>query len=60
MSGSGGAANAVYYLLISTNLATPPAGWTRVLTNQFDVAGNFTVTNPPATNSQTFYRLQLQ
>jgi len=59
MSGSGGVSNAVYYLLASTNLTQPLAGWTRVLTNQFDAAGNFSVTNPPATNSQLFYRLQL-
>jgi hypothetical protein len=61
MSGSGGAANAGYYLLSATNLALSPTGWTRVLTNQFDGSGNFAFTNAPATNAaQCFYRLQLQ
>jgi len=61
MSGSGGTANAVYYLLSATNLALTQASWTRVLTNQFDGGGNFAFTNAPATNAaQSFYRLQLQ
>jgi autotransporter-associated beta strand protein len=59
-SGSGGTTNAVFYLLTSTNLATPLAGWTRVLTNQFDVNGNFNFTNPLNAHSpQGFYRLQM-
>jgi len=59
-SGSNGVPLGNYYLLGTTNLATPLANWIRLLTNQFDGAGNFTVTNPPATNGQLFYRLQLQ
>ena len=59
-SGTNGTAGAYYYLLTSTNLAAPAANWTRLLTNQFDSSGNFSVTNPPATNRQSFYRLQLQ
>jgi hypothetical protein len=60
MSGSGGNPGATYYLLTSTNAARPLTNWTRLLTNQFDAGGNFSVTNPPATNRQSFYRLQLQ
>jgi len=59
-SGSSGATNAAFYLLGSTNLITPLAGWTRVLTNHFDVNGNFNFTNPLNPNSpQGFYRLQM-
>jgi hypothetical protein len=58
--GTGGVANANYYLLATTNLALPLANWTPVLTNQFDNNGNFNFTNPMDTNApQNFYRLQL-
>jgi autotransporter-associated beta strand protein len=57
--GGAGVANANFYLLGSTNLATPLAGWTRLLTNQFDGDGNFSLTNYAATNPQSFYRLQV-
>jgi fibronectin-binding autotransporter adhesin len=46
MSGSGGVANGSFYLLTTTNLATPLTNWTRVLTNQFDTNGNFNFTIP--------------
>jgi fibronectin-binding autotransporter adhesin len=61
LSGTGGVGNAFYVLLGATNLATPAANWTRLLTNQFDNSGNFNFTNSanPA-NPQTYYRLQLQ
>ena len=59
LGGAGGTPGANYYLLAATNLATPLAGWTRLLTNQFDSGGNFSVTNSLATNSQNFYRLQV-
>jgi autotransporter-associated beta strand protein len=59
-SGSGGTAGATFYILTSTNLAAPAANWTKIFTNQFDTNGNFAMTNPPATNRQSFYRLQLQ
>jgi len=59
LGGSGGTPGANYYLLAATNLATPLAGWTRLLTNQFDSGGNFSVTNSLATNLQSFYRLQV-
>ena len=59
-TGTGGPPGGTFYLVTSTNLAAAAAGWKRVLTNQFDGGGAFTVTNPPATNRQSFYRLQLQ
>ena len=59
-TGSGGTPGATYYVLTATNLATPVAGWMPIFTNQFDSNGNFSVTNGPATNAQSFYRLQLQ
>jgi autotransporter-associated beta strand protein len=59
-SGTGGTPGGTYYVVTSTNLATAVTNWTRVLTNQFDGSGNFSVTNNPATNAQYFYRLQLQ
>ena len=60
MSGSGGITNGSYYLLTATNVATPLANWTRVLTNQFDSNGDFDFTNPVDPNSpRSFYLLQL-
>ena len=59
-AGTGGVANANFYLLGSTNVATPLTNWTRLLTNQFDNSGNFNFTNAVGTNAQTFYLLQLQ
>jgi autotransporter-associated beta strand protein len=58
-SGTGGTPNGTFYVLSSTNLATPLTNWQRSLTNQFDSNGNFFVTNDPATNAQIFYRLQM-
>jgi autotransporter-associated beta strand protein len=58
--GTGGVANANYYLLATTNLAMPLANWTPVLTNQFDSNGDFNFTNGMDTNlPQGFYRLQI-
>lgn len=58
-SGTGGVRNAIYYLLASTNLSTPLSNWTRLLTNQFDLYGNFNLTNVPNPNgSSGFYRLE--
>ena len=59
LTGTGGVANANFYLLGSTNLSTPATNWTRLLTNQFDNSGNFNFTNAVGTNAQTFYLLQL-
>lgn len=59
LSGSGGVANANYYLLGASNLMSPLAAWARLLTNQFDNNGNFNFTNPPNPDwPQGFYRLQ--
>jgi len=60
-SGTGGVGNANYYLLGTTNLAAPLTNWPRLLTNQFDAAGNFNFTNGiNSTSQQSFYLLQLQ
>jgi autotransporter-associated beta strand protein len=60
LNGSGGMATSNFYVLASTNLAAPPSDWTRLLTNQFDLSGNFILTNGLDTNAaQAFYRLQL-
>jgi autotransporter-associated beta strand protein len=59
VSGTGGTGNWTYYVLATTNLASPQ--WTPVLTNQFDSSGNFTFTNVVNPFSpQSFYKLQLQ
>jgi hypothetical protein len=49
-----------YFVLTSTNLALPLNQWKTILTNPFDPAGNFNLTNPlnPAT-TKIFYLLQL-
>ena len=59
MSGSNGPPNATYYVLSSTNIATPLNQWLPVLTNTFDASGNFSATNlvDPAT-PQRFFLLQ--
>jgi len=60
LSGSGGVASANFYLLASTNLATPLTNWTLLSTNQFDTSGNFNFTNSINLNSpQSFYLLQV-
>jgi hypothetical protein len=59
-TGTGGVANANFYLLGTTNLALPMGNWTRLVTNVFDSSGNFNFTNPFAPGAaQTFYRLQV-
>ena len=59
-AGTGGVANGNYYLLASTNIATPVSNWTRRVTNQFDASGHFNFTNPvPPDALQNFYLLQL-
>jgi autotransporter-associated beta strand protein len=59
MNGSNGPPGATYYVLSSTNIATPLNAWTPVLTNAFDANGNFSATNliDPAT-PQRFFLLQ--
>jgi beta-galactosidase len=60
LAGTGGVANANFYLLGTTNLASPLTNWTRLFTNQFDGNGNFNFTNPLGANAQNFYLLQLR
>ncbi len=59
ISGTGGIPDWPYCVLSATNLAAPQ--WTPVVTNRFDAAGNFTITNAiNGTAAQSFYRLQLE
>jgi autotransporter-associated beta strand protein len=58
-SGSGGAPNASYSVLTSTNAALPLTQWTSVVTNQFDASGNFSFTSSAA-QPQQYFILQLQ
>jgi fibronectin-binding autotransporter adhesin len=44
-TGTGGTTNGTFYVLTSTNVATPLASWTPLSTNMFDGSGNFSVTN---------------
>lgn len=61
LSGSGGKAYGVYFVLSTTNLSLPLNEWAPVATNQFDADGNFTFTNPvTATTPQQFFQLQLR
>jgi hypothetical protein len=61
LSGTNGVASGNYYVLSSTNVALPWNQWTPIGTNQFDNAGNFsvTLTNATAGGAQQFYLLQL-
>ena len=45
LAGVGGAPSATYVLFTQTNVATPPAAWTPIRTNQFDSLGTFQYTN---------------
>jgi len=59
-SGTNGFPGDTFYLLSSTNLASP-ASWTLESSNAFDSNGSFSITNsmPPVT-PQKYYRLKLQ
>lgn len=60
LSGTGGIANGPYYVLASTNLATPLADWQVVATNAFDAAGSFQFTNTAAPGPwPTYFLLRL-
>lgn len=60
MTGGSGVGNSPFYLLGATNLATPLANWSVLLTNQFDVNGNFNFTNELNANwPQGYYRLEI-
>jgi beta-galactosidase len=59
-NGAGGVGSANFYLLGTTNLVSPLSNWTRLLTNQFDINGNFNFTSSiPPVSPQNFYLLQL-
>lgn len=59
-AGGGGPAGGTNYLLATTNLALAAALWPRVATNQFDLAGNYSLTSSvPVGVARQFYRLQL-
>jgi hypothetical protein len=58
-SGTGGTANGSYSVLTTTNLTPPMANWTALLTNSFDAAGSFSVTNAINFGTpQLFYRIK--
>jgi hypothetical protein len=60
MSGTGGVAKGIYYVLTTTNLALPLNQWTTNGTYQFDASGNFIFTNVVQANvAQRFFRLQI-
>jgi len=58
-NGAGGKPGGLYYLLDSTNVAAPLNFWQRVMTNNFDVNGNFIFTNTLGAGAQLFYLLQV-
>lgn len=60
LSGTNGPNNGAYYVLASSNVALSPTNWTSVATNNFDSAGNFSVTNPAAGTSQQFYLIDIR
>jgi trimeric autotransporter adhesin len=58
LGGVGGVTNAVFRLDTTTNLATPAALWTPILTNHFDLFGTFIHTNPfSRTERERYFRL---
>ncbi len=58
LSGSFGIPSGTYYILSSTNLSLPISQWTPVLTNQFDLNGNYLLTNPFTPASVDFFILE--
>ncbi len=60
LSGTGGTSNGTYTVLTATNVTTPLANWTPLVTNNFDASGGFTVTNAtdPGT-PQLFFRIKI-
>jgi hypothetical protein len=60
LTGNGGTAGGIYYVLGATNIAAPPAGWTTVATNQFDAEGAFNFAVPVnLTTPAQFFRMRL-
>ena len=60
--GSNGPHSGNYFVLTTTNLASPTTNWVRAATNPFDGSGGFNFTNPinQAATNGLFYLLQLQ
>ncbi len=63
LTGTNGMGGGTYFVLSSTNVATPLSQWTRIATNYLTTNGNFTMTvtnvvSPGA--SKRFFALQLQ
>ncbi len=57
-SGSNGIPNQPFYVLATTNLATPLTNWVVVATNAFDGNGNFSLTNTVGAGApQQFFEL---
>jgi autotransporter-associated beta strand protein len=60
LSGTGGASNGTYFVLVSTNIAVPRTNWTPIATDAFDGSGNFNFTNPISAGvPQQFYLLRV-
>jgi hypothetical protein len=60
LRGSNGWPGQNYFLRTTTNLTLPRTNWAFVLTNTFDPAGIFNLTNPlPPSAPRIFYLLQL-
>jgi hypothetical protein len=58
LSGAGGSNGATYYVLASTDIASPLTHWPAVATNAFDADGAFVATNPaPPGAPRQFFRL---
>jgi hypothetical protein len=58
MAGIGGVSNATFILFTHTNVATPLAQWTPILTNQFDQYGVFNRSNVSGRyEPQRYFRL---
>jgi pectate lyase len=59
-TGSSGPAGGTNYLIASMDLTVPYSSWPRVLTNKFDLTGNYAITNPISADvAQQFYRISL-
>ena len=60
-SGTNGVPGRNYYVLAATNLELPLTNWTVIMTNSFDVNGDFYFTTPANSGATPwFYLLQLQ
>jgi hypothetical protein len=59
LGGTNGMPGGMYYVLASTNLASPLSNWVPIATNFCNGDGTFTFTNPIPAGPVQFYRLQL-